>query len=196
MNINSLRQISDLCFDAQTIARQLGISLASARVTAARYVEREHLVRLKANLFVLRERWDRLTRVEQFRLANRLQVPSYVSLTSALAYYEISTVIQPAFVESVATRRTRTFPVVDMTFRYCKLAADLYAGFVKRDDMFIALPEKAVLDCLYLERQNAYTLDRTAINWERLDQEQLLLWAQVFPTTVRKEIRSIYAAAT
>jgi predicted transcriptional regulator of viral defense system len=83
MKFLELHTIHKLYFGYEEIARALGISPASARVSASRYVRQGLLVRVKRNMYVLREVWNALGRAEKFVLVNMGQTPSYISLMTA-----------------------------------------------------------------------------------------------------------------
>ena len=97
-----LDRIRKLYFGYEDIAKVLGISAASAKVTASRYVKLGVLVRIKRNMYTLREVWNTAGREEKFVIANLGQAPSYISLMTALDYYEITTQVLRNFFESVA----------------------------------------------------------------------------------------------
>jgi len=84
MKLSELQNIKKLYFGYEELARAFGISTASARVTASRYVSRGLLVRIKRNVYVLREVWNTATKEDRFVMANLGQVPSYLSLMTAL----------------------------------------------------------------------------------------------------------------
>lgn len=107
MKFLQLQNISKLYFGHEEIARALGITSNSAKVTASRYVKQGLLVRLKRNLYILKEKWFNLDREQKFVIANLIQTPSYVSLMTALDYYEITTQMQRDFIESIALKRTK-----------------------------------------------------------------------------------------
>jgi len=79
MKLNQLRRIQKLYFGYEELARVLGINPASARVAASRYVQQGLLVRIKRNLYVLRETWQAAGREDKLVIANLGQVPSYIS---------------------------------------------------------------------------------------------------------------------
>jgi len=88
-----------------------------------------------------------------FEIANRIYKPSYVSLETALAHYQI--IPESVYgVTSVSTRRSYRFASAVADFRYRTVKPqlffgyDLAAGIGKR--VKIARPEKAILDFLYL----------------------------------------------
>jgi predicted transcriptional regulator of viral defense system len=101
MKIRELKSIGSLYFGYEDIARALKISPASARVSASRYVQLGFLIRLKRNIYMSSERWQAASREERFVLANLGQVPSYVSLMTALDYHEITTQIQRGFIKGI-----------------------------------------------------------------------------------------------
>jgi predicted transcriptional regulator of viral defense system len=169
MKIAALRNIKKFYFGYEELARVLAISTASARVTASRYVKMGLLVRIKRNLYVLQETWRTATREDKFRLASLGQAPSYISLMTALDYHDITTQMQRDFFESVAIQRTKTLPVGGTVFRYSKIASDLYFGFEKKEGFFIAGPEKALLDAVYLSSYGRYAFDLAAIDLNKID---------------------------
>jgi len=88
-----------------------------------------------------------------FEIANRIYKPSYVSLESALAHYQL--IPESAYgITSVSTRRTYRFSSEIAGFRYQTVRPGLFSGYdlVARGPrkVKIARPEKAVLDLLYL----------------------------------------------
>ena len=163
------------------MARILGIRPGSAYVLCSRYVRRGLFVRLKKNTYTLAERWQNLTREDLFRVANFLQVPSYISFTTALAFFHATTQVQHDFFESAALQRTRTFEVRGREFRYCKLKKTLYFGFQRKEGIFIADREKAFLDSFYLFSLGKYPLDLGAVDLGTLDRAKIRGWVQRYP---------------
>ena len=185
MKILDLSKIRKTCFGYEEIARIRGIDLASAKVTASRYARQGLLVRLKKNLYVLREVWNAAGKEDKYRFANLVQSPSYVSLTSALEYYEITTQVQQDFFESIAVRRTKEIQVKHVVFRYSKINEKLYFGFKKEQGFFIATPEKALLDALYLMSYGRYSLDLSALDPDKFDRQMINQLSDEFPSKTR-----------
>ncbi len=174
MNALKLNQIQKLYFSTADIARFLNITLESARVTASRYVKKNVLVRLKRDLYLSSSQITTLKESEWFRIANIIQTPSYVSLTTALSYHGLSTQQQQNYVESVASKRTKSVSINQHTFSYSLVKENLYDGFELREDFFIAIPEKALVDAVYLTSLGRYTCDFYAIDFRRIDKTQVL----------------------
>ena len=189
MKLLELRTIRKLYFGYEEIARVLGISPASARVSASRYVKQGLLVRVKRNMYVLREAWNSLGRAEKFVLVNMGQTPSYISLMTALDYYEITTQVQRDYYESVAVKRTKEIQIDGSVFRYSKIAGNLYFGFKKEKEYFIATPEKALVDAIYLMSYGRYALDISALDSEKLNGDEILRLSTKFPLKTKKMLK-------
>jgi hypothetical protein len=189
MKLIELGNINKLYFGYEEIARVFGIAPASARVTASRYVKKGLLVRLKKNVYIKRETWNAARVEDKFILANMGQTPSYISLLTALEFYEITTQVSRDYFESVAVKRTKSISVNGSLFRYTRIATDLYFGFRKERGFFIALPEKAFLDACYLMSHGRYALDLSAIDETKLNREKMERLAMKFPLKTRKFVK-------
>jgi predicted transcriptional regulator of viral defense system len=190
MKTNEMNAINRLYFGCEDIARALAISPASARVSASRYVRLGILIRLKRNVYLLRKRWQAASREERFVLANIGQVPSYISLMTALDYHEITTQIQRGLIESVAVKRTKEISFNGSVFRYTKVSRNLYFGFIRQQDFFIATPEKAFLDAMYLMSFGRYALDLTAIDSDKLNRDEIQRLSRQYPMKTRKKLQT------
>ena len=186
MKIRELGKINKFYFGYEDIARALSISLPSARVTASRYVRQGFLVRVKKNVYVLKEKWKVAGREEKFMIANLAQVPSYISLMTALDYFEITTQVQRDFFESVAVQRTKEISVNHTVFQYTKIDRKLYFGFTKQKGFFMATPEKAFLDAVYLMSFGRYNVDLASLVFSKLDIGALEHMSKKFPPKTQK----------
>ncbi|MEA1939627.1 MAG: hypothetical protein U9N03_03075 [Candidatus Caldatribacteriota bacterium] len=182
MNYNKLKKIKQLYFTYQDIAKILSISEDSARVLCARYVKQKYLIRLKRNFYLLKEKWDNITMDQRFELSNLLQVPSYISLMTALSFYEYTTQVQQKFIESVSLYRTFTKEVEGVIFNYCKIKDKYYFNFIKKDNIFIASPEKALIDSLYLQYLGKYNLDLSSIDLEKINKRNYKNILEKYPS--------------
>lgn len=169
MNLTKLHNIDSLYLSSDDIARELAISKKSAQVTASRYVNAEKLIRLKRDLFLLPQKLRTISEEELFSIANMLQTPSYISLTSALSYYNISTQQTRNYIESIGLKRTINFRINDYEFSFSKVKEKYYSGFYKNENFFIATPEKAIADSIYLTAIGRYNCDFEAIDFNKLN---------------------------
>lgn len=136
-----------------------------------------------------------------FLIANRLAPGSYVSLHSALAYHDLIPE-HVAGVTSVTTRRPRQWTTPAGAFLFRHIRPRLLFGYEQRDvgdgqRAFIALPEKALLDLIYLQpAAGAAYLDALRLqNLDRLDPARLLSFAARFDAPTRRAAEAIVRLA-
>lgn len=101
--------------------------------------------------------------IHDFTLANFLYQPSYVSFETALNFYGILSQF-PYEVTSATLKKTGQKTFADKLFSYTHLKKKLFWGYEKRGEFLIAVPEKALLDQIYLSSKGL-----RRINWEEYD---------------------------
>lgn len=135
------------------VARLFAADPQVMRNQLLRWKKRGLIIRLRKGLYAL-SREERGTALSREVLAANLYQPSYISLETALSRYKlIPERIVP--VTSVTPRKTKTFQNEEGLFSYRQLKKTAYFGFRSARDeagfpYFIAEPEKALLDYLYL----------------------------------------------
>lgn len=97
---------------------------------------------------VLRGNWDR------YVIANKLQYPSYISLHSALHFYNL--IPEYVFdVTSISTKKTQVFTFRNTHYTFQQLKPELFFGYQvfpwRGGQIRMALLEKVILDFAYLE---------------------------------------------
>ncbi|MCP9236673.1 hypothetical protein [Lewinella sp. JB7] len=152
----------------------------------------KNLVRKLRNGLYMNNAFQIKSRVDKYAIANRLYEPSYVSLHSALDYYDL--IPEHVFeVISVSTKKTKEVSIGDTRYRYHTIKPELYFGYEnvpwRGSQYSIAYPEKALLDLAYLEPLFS---DRDWIEEMRFDEwgirelnyDRLMLFAHVMDSEV------------
>ncbi len=173
MSFRDLNKSNKLFLSSADIANLLSIDKKSARVTASRYQKKGYLIRLKRDIYITENKFENLSEAETFRLANIIQVPSYISLTTALSYYNISTQLQRDFIESIALKRTKNISIRHFQYVFTKVKKDFYTGFQFKDGYFIAFPEKAIADAIYLSSVQKYNCDFPSVDFKKLNKQKV-----------------------
>jgi len=181
-----LRKIKSLYFSYNEVAALLEIQPESARVLCSRYVSKDLLVRVKRNIYLLRERWDYLVDTEIMKIANVIQVPSYVSLTSALVYYGYTTQIQQDFIESMGVSRSFNKVIKDKEFYYTRIPEKYFFDFARINNIFLASPEKALIDAIYLSALGRYSIDVSSLELYKFDETRIQQLLDLYPERVTK----------
>jgi predicted transcriptional regulator of viral defense system len=171
MKVLELNKINKLTFTIEDLASILSVTKESAKVSANRYVKNNYLIRLKNNLYILLDKFNSLAETELFKIANLIQVPSYISFTTALSYYDITSQQLQGVIESAALKRSKSIAVKNYRFDYILLKKEFYNNFILANDFFTATPEKALADIIYLSSMNRYQCDFEAINFKKIDRK-------------------------
>jgi len=190
--MNRLQELSRKpYFTLGDVAQTFSLQTASARVLCSRYVRQGLLVRFKNNLYTTVWKWEGLTRQDLFKIANVLQVPSYISLMTALAYYDVTTQAQNNYQESVCLKRSVAYNVREAVFSYIKLQNRFYGDFIKKDGVFIATKEKAFLDAAYLFSFGKYKFDVDSLDMKKLELRKLKSLLSVYPNKTKETVKRL-----
>jgi len=148
----------------------------------SRWVRAGKLHQLRCGVYAVAPPYGRVT-PHAFVVANVMVAASYVSAQSALAYYGMIPEYVPVIV-SVTRSRPGQWQTKLGRFVYRHIKADLFTGYGQvevgnHQRAFVARPEKALLDLIYLEPGGD---DRAFLDGLRLQRlEQLdLVWMETF----------------
>jgi len=152
---------------------------AGVRRQLSRWVAVGRVHQLRRGLYALAPPYTK-SKPHPFLVANRMVRPSYVSLQAALAYYGLIPDVTPV-VTAVTTGRPGRWETPLGAFIFRHLQIDLFFGYRVLDlgdqQAFVATPEKALLDLVYLAPEGdtpAYLQELRLQNLERLDPDVLL----------------------
>ncbi|MBN1365713.1 MAG: type IV toxin-antitoxin system AbiEi family antitoxin domain-containing protein [Syntrophaceae bacterium] len=191
-NLTDLQELSrKTCFTLEDVAQRFGIQTASARVLCSRYVRQGVLVRLKNGFYTTTWKWENLTRRDFFIIANILQVPSYISMMTALAYYELTTQVQINYQESICLKRSIVYNVREAVFNYVKVQDQYYGDFLKTNGIFIATKEKAFLDAAYLFSFGKYKFDIDSLDIKKLDIRKIKSILKKYPQKTKETVKRL-----
>lgn len=158
---------------------------AALKVQFSRWVNSGKLVQLRRGVYVLPEHY----RGDQscvFYAANVLKKPSYISLEKALEFYGLIPEAVKVFT-SVTSKRAAHFRNDIGDFDYRHIRVELFWGYhsIKLDgqDVFVASPEKALLDFIYLnciDVSHDFLDELRLQNTDVVNLEQLMMAAKRF----------------
>jgi len=107
-----------------------------------------------------------------FKIANFLYSPSYISLESALSFYGILSQF-PYQITSVTFKKSKTTQALNKEFAYFHIKKELFFGYQKKEDFLIALPEKALFDYLYFSAKGLRIFEKDDFNLKKIDKKLL-----------------------
>ncbi len=150
--VSLLEKVSDLpVFTVRFLSA--GGNLAQIRLQINRWVKDGKIIRLHKGLYTLAEPYRKVAS-EPFSIANSLRQASYISLHSALSWYAMIPEFVPA-VTSITTGRPQTIETPLGRFEFRHVSKKYFWGYQQVElkfgqTAFIAYPEKALLDLIYL----------------------------------------------
>ncbi len=117
-----------------------------------------------------------------YEIASNIIYPSYVSLFSALRYYNLTTqIFNTIFI--LSPKSHKTIEVEGYKIKFIKIAKDKAFGYVNRNGIFIASIEKAIVDCVYFNLPEEYT-KRALIEAKNIDYKKLFSYAYLMKSKV------------
>ncbi|MBM4402518.1 MAG: hypothetical protein FJ044_04700, partial [Candidatus Cloacimonetes bacterium] len=154
----------------------------SIYVTVSRLEKEGVLERLKTGIYVLADQEIDLTVT-----ANQLYYPSYLSFETALGNFGI--ISQKTYTLTFATTRKSKKDLLGQTeVEYRHLNKDLFFGYSFKQNLYIAEPEKALLDELYMVSLGKSKLDFSELDLHELSFKKSEKMAQKFPPIVQKKL--------
>lgn len=152
----------------------------------SRWVEAGRLYQLRRGLYALAPPYQKV-KPHPFLVANRLARGSYVSRQSALAHYGLIPEYVPV-TTSVTTSRPARWDTPLGTYDFRHIQSEHLRSYSRTDlggrqEAFLATPEKALLDLIYLEPgadAPAYLNELRLQHMEVLDLDELRRQAEAF----------------
>lgn len=175
-----LRGFNKSYFVVADFEKILGSKRAVLYVTLNRLVKSGVLVRLKRGVYQ-----SVFSGSETEKTANELYYPSYLSFESALSRYGILNQI-PYVLTFATTKPSKKQSLAGKEVEYRQLKEELFFGYKLIDGIYIAEPEKAVLDQLYLISKGKVASETSEWSLVGLDKEKLADYSQRFSPVVQK----------
>ena len=170
--LNIIRSIPKTPLTFQDITSATAMDANTLRVSLHRLLKRGELIHLRKGVYQLVG-----AEVDIERVAAELFYPAYFSCEWALAHHGVLHQI-PYRLELMTPKRSRTMALGTQEIAVHHLKKDLFWGYEIIDGIWMATPEKAIIDILYLQRLGQKTLPVDEIRWERIDRKKLLQFAR------------------
>ncbi|MDY6795073.1 MAG: type IV toxin-antitoxin system AbiEi family antitoxin domain-containing protein [Actinomycetota bacterium] len=169
-------------FTLADLEKVTGLDRESLYVSLNRLQKRGTIERAMKGIYVVPGSGARLERI-----AGQLYFPCYLSFESVLSRFGVLNLV-PYSLSFATTRKTKTLAILGRQVDYRQVKEELYFGFDTDDGYYIAKPEKALLDLIYLA-----TLGKASLPTEELDLAALSLltlrdFTEKFPPMVEKRL--------
>lgn len=124
------------------------------------------------------------------KVAGEIYYPSYLSLKTVLSKEGVVNQI-PRQIYSVSPKKSYQIEINNVVLVYRQIKKELFFGFYKIDNQYVAFPEKAFLDLLYFVSRGVETVSFRELDLARLNKKKLQRWIKVYPESVKKNLKKI-----
>ena len=168
-----LRIVSDLPTFETGLLLAGNVTPSDVQKQLSRWTTSGRIYQLRRGLYSLAPPYQKVI-PHPFLIANQVLTGSYVSLQSALAYYGMIPELVPV-TTSVTTRRPATYHTPFGQFDYRHIQVEWFQAYRRVDlgneqKAFLARPEKALLDLVYLQPGGDSESFLRALRLQALDQ--------------------------
>lgn len=150
-----------------------------------RLIRAHTIYRIARGLYALAD-----TGLDTEKIATIVYCPSYISFESALAKYGIINQ-GPAILTLATTKHSKRLRLGPIECEYRKIKPDLFFGFNLIAGTYLAEPEKAVLDTLYLAALGKKKVDPTEWDLSAIDPHKLKKQAELFGKAVERAVSAL-----
>jgi len=184
--VQQLLSLNKPYFTPSDLEKILGQKRPVLYVTLNRLVKYGVLARLRRGVYQVALRAPDFARV-----ANQLVYPSYLSFESALSRYGILSQV-PYVLTFATSQRSRRMNLGETEVEFRQLKRELFFGYTLEQGLYVAEPEKALLDQLYMMARGLSSLALDGLNFSSLDRKRLRSYAIRFPATVQATVQRVF----
>jgi len=183
--ITKLMDLGKPYFTVADFERILGLKKKSLYVTVNRLTKSGILTRLKKNVYmVFTGGYD------AEKIANELYYPCYLSFEKALSNYGILSQI-PFTLTFATVRPSKKLTIAGTEIEYSHLKKSLFFGYRIENEKYIAEPEKALLDELYLVSRGLRNITIEELDLKDIDRKKLDTYAKKFPVYINELVGQV-----
>jgi len=173
MKIDELKPFYNKVFRLEELENYFDEPVSTVKGQLSRLVKNNILLRLKKNCYTFPD-----SHPDPMVIAQKMVAPSYHSLEFVLSQSGIIPEGTSAYT-MITSQKTQSYKNGLGTFSYRHLPPNLFFGVEQRaDGAWIALPEKALLDYLYLN-SSKFKPDFACFQAERFDELDKLDWKKM-----------------
>ena len=185
--LESLMSLNKPYFTVADLEKVLNVKESSIYITLKRLVDKGVLVRLKQGVYQ-----PQFQNLNLKKVANELYYPSYLSFESALSSYGILSQI-PYTLTFATTKLSKKITLADKEIEYRQLKEDYFFGYILKNNFYLAEPEKAILDQLYLISKGKASSNINEWSLVNVNKKKLLNYAKKFPSIVQKNVNDLFS---
>jgi len=153
------------------------------KVIIYRLVKSGKLIRIQRNFYILPEKVSEIEKI-----ANQIYHPSYLSFESALALWGILSQI-PYNLTFATILKSKSLIFENRKIEYRKLKKELFFGYNFKNGVYLAEPEKALLDTFYLASLGKLKINFSQLDYLKINKKKFLNWLKKYPPKTKNLIK-------
>lgn len=178
--IKSLERFNKPFYSIADIEKITGLPRKSLYVAVKRLVDRGILEKIGTGIY---RPFTSKKSVE--KIAASLYVPNYLSFESSLSRYGVFNLV-PYTLTFATTRKTKRLTVEGRDIEFRQIKRDLFWGYEMKGEIYVAKPEKAFLDLIYLASRGIASLDFDELDVKKLSMTIVKEFLKKFPKYTQK----------
>jgi predicted transcriptional regulator of viral defense system len=182
-SLNLLKEIDKIdrnFFTVEDLKKITGLKRDYLYLQLSRWVKSGILERITQGIYA-----NPNANIEIGEVASFLYPPNYLSFETALASYGILNLV-PYTLTFATTRRTKTYKIRGKEVLFRQIKESLFFGYKEKKGAYIAFPEKAFLDQVYMVKKGLATLPINEIDLKKLSKTETKKFLPLFPDNVRE----------
>jgi len=180
--LNKLKKINKDYYTLNDLAKISKQRREVLKVILYRLVKSGKLMRVQRNFYILPEKVSEIKKI-----ANQIYYPSYLSFESALALWGILSQI-PYNLTFATILKPKSLIFENRKIEYRKLKKELFFGYNFKNGLYLAEPEKALLDTFYLASLGKLKINFSQLDYLKIDKKKFLNWLKKYPLKTKNLI--------
>jgi predicted transcriptional regulator of viral defense system len=182
--IKYLERLNKPFYTIADLEKITGLSRKSLYVTLRRLVDRGVLERIGPGVYRL---FTSKASVE--KIATALYMPNYLSFESLLSRYGVLNLV-PYTITFATTRKTKRITLLGRDIEYRQIKKELFWGYEIKGGIYVAKPEKAFLDLVYLASKGIAALDLDELDTRKLALKKVKEFSKKFPIYTQEYLKN------
>jgi len=183
--IKSLERLSKPFYSIADLEKITGLPRKSLYVTLRRLVDKGILERIGPGVYRLFT-----SKASAEKIAALLYMPNYLSFEFLLSRYGVLNLV-PYTITFATTRKTKRITLLGRDIEYRQIKKGLFWGYEMKAGIYVAKPEKAFLDLVYLASKGIASLDLDEIDTKKLSLKKVKEFSKKIPIYTQKYLKNL-----
>ena len=158
----------------------------SLKVLLSRLTKKKKILRLKRDVYILPEKFSEIEKI-----ANQIYFPSYLSFESALSFFGILSQIPYSLIFATFLK-PKKITLLDTSIEYRQIKKELFFGYFLKNGLYLAFPEKALLDLLYFVSLGKLKINLKNIDFSKIKKKKLFRYLDKYPLKTKNLVKEIF----